>query len=62
MKASQAKNCFLECHKMNSKENTLKNYEITLSGFCDQFGERDVDSITQETIPAFLTDFTEGIR
>ncbi len=60
MKVSQAKNCFLEYHKMNSKENTLKNYEITLSGFCDQFGEGDVNSITQEKILEFLTEFTEG--
>jgi integrase len=60
MKVSQAKNCFLEYHKMNSKKNTFKNYEITLSGFCDQFGEKDVESITQETILAFLTEFTEG--
>jgi hypothetical protein len=45
---------------MNSKENTFKNYEITLCGFCDQFGEEDVESIRQETILAFLTEFTKG--
>ena len=60
MKVSQAKHCFFEYHKMNSKKNTLQNYEIILSRFCDQFGEREMDSITQETVLAFLTDLTEG--
>jgi integrase len=37
----------------------VRNYELILSNFDEQFGERDVGSITQETVLAFLTDFTE---
>lgn len=59
MKVSQASNCFLDFHRTNSKKNTLKNYELILSRFCDQFGERDLVSITQETVLAFLTEYTE---
>lgn len=60
MKVSQARNCFLDFHRMNSKKNTMKNYELILSRFCDQFGERDMVSITQETVLSFLTEYTEG--
>ena len=60
MKVSQAKDCFFDYHKINSKKNTLKNYEPLLPKFCDQFGDSDLESITQETILAFLTEFTEG--
>ena len=38
----------------------MRNYELVLSNFCDKFGEREIDSITQETILAFLTEFTKG--
>ena len=38
----------------------MRNYELVLSKFCDKFGEREIDSITQETILAFLTEFTKG--
>ena len=60
MKVSQASNCFLGFHRTNSKKNTLKNYELILSRFCDQFGEGDMVSITQETVLSFLTEYTEG--
>ncbi len=38
----------------------MRNYELVLSKFCDKFGERGIDSITQETLLAFLTEFTKG--
>ena len=38
----------------------MRNYELILSKFCDKFGEREIDSITQGTILAFLTEFTKG--
>ena len=60
MKVSQASKCFLDFHRTNSKKTTLKNYELILSRFCDQFGERDMVSITQETVLSFLTEHTEG--
>ncbi len=60
MKVSQASKCFLDFHRTNSKKTTLKNYKLILSKFCDQFGERDLVSITQETVLSFLTEYTEG--
>lgn len=38
----------------------MRNYETILTRFCDQFSERDVASITQESVLAFLTEFTDG--
>ena len=49
MKVVEAKNCFFEYHRIDSKKSTLRNYEIILSRFCDQFGERDVNSIPKGT-------------
>jgi integrase len=40
----------------------LRNYEAILTRFCDQFGEKDLESITQESILAFLTVFTKGTK
>jgi integrase len=40
----------------------MRNYEYLLRNFRDQFGDRDLESITAETILAFLTDFTEGAK
>ena len=40
----------------------MRNYELVLSKFCDQLGEREIDSITPETILAFLTEFTKGTK
>jgi len=60
MQVSKAKDCYFEYHKMNSKKNTLRTYELILSKFCEQYGEREVESITTETILVFLTEFTEG--
>ena len=62
MKVLQAREYFLEYHKLNSKKNTITNYELILSRFCDQCGDEDVDSITTEACLAFLTEFTEGAK
>ena len=60
MRVSEAIKCFSDYHRMNSKTNTVRNYELILSRFCSQFGERAVESITSEEILTFLTQFTEG--
>jgi hypothetical protein len=46
MKVSEAKKCFFDYHRINSKRNTIRNYELLLFKFCDQFGHRDLESIT----------------
>ena len=60
MKILYAINCFLDYHRMNSQKNTLKNYELTLSRFSAQHGEREMESITPEAILVFLTESTKG--
>ena len=62
MKVSEAKKCFFDYHRINSKPNTIRNYELLLFKFCDQFGHRDLESITSEEVLAFLTRFTEGTK
>ena len=62
MKVLEAKRCFFDYHSVNSKPNTIRNYELLLPKFCDQFGHRDLESITSEEVLTFLTRFTEGTK
>jgi hypothetical protein len=48
MKVSQAIQSFREHHWMNSKKNTLKNYEFIFTRFQDAFGARQIESITTD--------------
>jgi integrase len=47
---------------MNSKENTVRNYELVSSRFGDQFGDRELGSISPDEILAFLIRLTEGTK
>jgi integrase/recombinase XerD len=60
MQILEATKLFLDYHRMNSKKNTLLNYERFISFFCEQFGERQSDSISTEDVLKFLNQFTEG--
>jgi integrase/recombinase XerD len=62
MRIAEASRCFLDYHRINSKTNTVRNYELILSRFCSQFGDRDLGSLTNEEILTFLTQFTEGTK
>ena len=62
MRVSEAIKCFSDYHRMNSKTNTVRNYELVLSRFCDQFGDRELGTITSDEILAFLTNLTEGTK
>jgi integrase len=62
MKVSQAKSSFFDYHRMNSKKNTIRNYDLVLSRFGGQFGGRELESITTEEVLSFLTVFTEGTK
>ena len=44
------------------KRITLKNYEFLFSRFQDEFGDRDIESITSDEILSFLTRLTEGTK
>jgi len=60
MQVSKAAEVFLEYHRANSKENTIKAYEMILSKFCGQFGERDLYEITTDDAMFFLNQLTKG--
>jgi len=40
MKISQAIQSYKDYHNINSKKNTVKNYEFVFTQFQDEFGER----------------------
>ncbi len=50
----------LQYHKINSKANTVKNYEFLLGKFKTSFNDRAIESITPEEIISFLANLAEG--
>jgi integrase/recombinase XerD len=62
MRVSEAIKCFLDYHRMNSKTNTIRNYELVSRRFCSEFGDRELGSISSDKILAFLTLLTEGTK
>jgi integrase/recombinase XerD len=62
MKVSQSAKCFIDYHRMNSKKNTVRNYEYLFTGFAAQFGDREGESLTSEEILSFLSRLTERAR
>ncbi|MBW1672305.1 MAG: site-specific integrase [Deltaproteobacteria bacterium] len=62
MRVSEASRCFLDYHRINSKTNTVRNYQFIFTRFCNQFGDRELESLTNEEILTFLTQFTEGTK
>jgi len=54
MQASQAVTTWLEYHKSNSKQNTLRAYQAVLSDFSRDFGEKEINEIASADILSFL--------
>jgi len=62
MKVSHAIKSYQEYHRVNSKKNTLKNYEFLFTRFSDEFSDRELESIAPDEILSFLTRLTEGTK
>ena len=60
MKVSTAIDFCLKYHKINSRPNTIRNYEFLLAKFEKFCHGRVVESITTEDIISFLADLSEG--
>src|SRR5210317_1349275 len=60
MKLSHAIESYQKYHSFNSEKNTIKNYEFLFTRFNDEFGKRDLESITPDETLSFLTRLTEG--
>ena len=50
MKISQAVSIFFDYQRLNVKKNTIRNYEIVLSRFEEQFGDMKLTSISSEDL------------
>jgi len=62
MQVPKAITIWLEYHKSNSRDNTLKAYQMVLSNFNRESGERNVQEITSDEILSFLNRITEGTK
>ncbi len=60
MQVSKSSELYLEYHRSNSKKNTIKAYEMILTKFRGQFGDRDLYDITTDDAMFFLNQITEG--
>ena len=60
MKVKKAIRHHLEYHNANSQKNTCRCVEFVLRKFDNQFGERTLDSISEEDVLSFLTKLTHN--
>lgn len=50
----------LTYHRNHSKKNTTRAYELTLSKFCMEFGDREMDEVSSNETLIFLNRITDG--
>jgi integrase/recombinase XerD len=60
MKVTEAAKFWLEYHTSHSKENSIRAYKLVLNQICEEFGPKDLEEITSESILSFLNRITEG--
>ena len=60
MKISRVIDFCLKYHKINSRPNTVANYEFILKKFEKRYSDQDILSITTEEIIVFLAEVSEG--
>jgi len=60
MKVSRAVELWLEYHKSNSRDNTLRAYEAIFSKFGQEFGGKELDELASDEVLCFLNQVTEG--
>jgi len=60
MKISQAVTFWLNYHRANSSNNTIRAYEELLARFCQENGDKDLKELTYDEVLDFLNGITEG--
>ncbi len=60
MKVADTITYCINYHKINSRPNTLANYEYLLGKFGHCYRNRNINAITTEEIITFLATITEG--
>ncbi len=54
MKVSQAATLWLNYHKTNSKDNTVRAYEDLVQKFCEENGDKDLTELNSDDVLNFL--------
>ena len=62
MDVSHAVQSYREYHRLNSKKNTLKNYDFVFSRFNELYGNQSVGSVSPDDILKFLTSITDHCK
>ncbi|MBL6970818.1 MAG: site-specific integrase [Desulfobacterales bacterium] len=62
MKVSQAVIFWINYHRANSRDNTIRAYRELLTRFCHENGEKDLQELTSDEVLAFLNATTEGTK
>jgi len=60
MKVTNAVDCFINYHKINSKKNTTHLFQGRYKAILVEFGGRELESITSDEILSFLNRLTKG--
>ncbi len=60
MKVSQAVTFWLNYHRANSRDNTIRAYRELLERFCYENGEKDLQELTSDEVLDFLNGINEG--
>ena len=60
MKVSQAVTFWINYHRANSRDNTIRAYRELLERFCHENGEKDLQELTSDEVLDFLNGITEG--
>ena len=60
MKVSQASSLWLNYHKTNSRDNTVRSYEDLVQKFCQRNGEKDLNDLSSDDVLDFLNRMTDG--
>ena len=60
MKVSQAATLWLNYHKTNSRDNTVRAYEEMSRKFSEENGDKDLNDLNSDDVLNFLNDMTGG--
>jgi integrase/recombinase XerD len=62
MKISRGIEHFFNYQRLNVKKNTFRNYELIPNNCQDHFGDIELSSLTSESILAFMTKVSDGLK
>ena len=60
MKSGQAATFWLNYHRTNSRDNTVRSYEDLVRKFCQGNGDKDLSDLSSDDVLVFLNIMTDG--